>query len=258
MPLVGFRPTKARLVMEHARPSVVVLKVALDDDGVALDTGESLGELAGVLRIREARGDGHGQSNGHANGHAPSHGHGVAHGSAHGNGNGNGRIGSLTYVPASGDGAAAAPAKYQVEVTMDADKFAALLRSANAGRMPTRFMVDAGGPAAGGGLGYRMRAQGREKLWDTTDHRVLAITHFVMILPLDLSDDAPAATGPAHVPAPPPAEPVSGATNAQVAEMMDDMLTFQSDTRNTMFGLVLVLGIVALAALALGVATLFR
>ena len=44
--------------------------------------------------------------------------------------------------------------------------------------------------------------------------------------------------------------PVSPATNAQVAELMDDMLVFQSDTRNTMFGLVCVLGVVALAALA--------
>lgn len=237
MPLVGFRPTKARLVMEHARPSVVVLKVAVDDDAVTLATGESLRDLAGVLRIREARGDGNGKANGHA-------------------ANGSGRIGSLAYVPASGDGANAAPAKYQVEVAMAQDKFAALLDAANAGRMPTRFMVDAGGAAAGGGLTYRVRAGEREKVWENADQRVLPVTNFVMILPLDLADGAGA---PATV-AMPAAEaaPVSTATNAQVAELMDDMLTFQSDTRHTMFGLVLVLGVVALAAFALGVATLFR
>jgi hypothetical protein len=36
------------------------------------------------------------------------------------------------------------------------------------------------------------------------------------------------------------------------------MLVFQSDTRNTMFGLVCVLGIVALASLAIGLAVYFR
>lgn len=239
MPLVGFRPTMARLVMEHARPSVVVLKVALDDEAVILATGETLGELAGVLRIREARADANG--NGKANGHGT---------------NGNGRIGSLTYVPASDDGASSAPAKYQIEVTMAQDKFGALLNTANAGRMPTRFMIEAGGATAGGGLGYRVRSGGREKLWENAGHRVLPVTNFVMILPLDLSQ----ANGAAEVAVPLVADvgPVSAATNAQVAELMDDMLTFQSDTRNTMFGLVLVLGTVALAALAIGVATLFR
>ena len=48
------------------------------------------------------------------------------------------------------------------------------------------------------------------------------------------------------------------ATNAQVAELMDDMLVFQSDTRNMMFGLLSVLAIVAIAALAIGLALYFR
>ena len=51
---------------------------------------------------------------------------------------------------------------------------------------------------------------------------------------------------------------VAGATNAQVAELMDDMLVFQSDTRTSMFGLVVVLAIVAMAALAIGIALFFR
>ncbi len=234
MPLVGFRPTKARLVVENARSSVLVLKVALDDDIVALVTGGTLADLGGVLRIREANGD------------SPRNGNGTTRG-------GRPKIGSLTHVPASSDGASGGAAKFQLEVTMAADKFAHLMRAANAGRMPTRFMVDVGGDGTEG-IAYRVRGGGREKLWDNAAFRVLPVTHFVMILPLDVAGDAPA-TAPVTAAA---AADAAWATNAQITDMMDDMLTFQSDTRNTMFGLLCVLGILALAALVLGVATLFH
>lgn len=235
MPLVGFRPTKARLVVENARSSVLVLKVALDDDPVVLATGGTLAELGGVLRIREANGD------------SPRNGNGTTRG-------GRPKIGSLTHVPASSDIASGGPAKFQVEVTMAADKFAHLMRAANAGRMPTRFMLDVGG-GGGEGIGYRMRGGVREKLWDNAAFRVLPVTHFVMILPFDVATENPAAA-PASAAA--VAADAAWTTNSQITDMMDDMLTFQSDTRNTMFGLVCVLGVVALAALVLGVATLFR
>jgi hypothetical protein len=239
MPLVGFRPTKARLVVEDARASVVVLKVALDDDAVLLATGGNLADLAGVLRIRESEAGSRAE---------------VKATSLPGDASLDARrqkIGTLVYVPESGEGADVAPAKFQVDITMSTEKFAHLLRAANAGRMPTRFMVDASDN--GRGLAYRRRGQAREKVWDNVASRVLAVTHFVMILPLDIPAGAAAAplrdTSLADA---------SLATNAQVAEMMDDMLTFQSDTRTTMFGLVCVLAVVALAALALGIATLVR
>ena len=61
MPLIGLRPTKARLVMEDNRDSVLVLKVVLDDDeAIELSTGGALKDLAGVLRIRERRAAGNG------------------------------------------------------------------------------------------------------------------------------------------------------------------------------------------------------
>ncbi len=239
MPLVGFRPTRARLVVENARASVLVLKVTLDDDAVLLATGGSLADLTGVLRIREANGG----SPADAKVDATPGGEGLAAGRRP-------RIGTLAYVPESGEGVDVAPAKFQIDVTMAAEKFAHLLRAANAGRMPTRFMVDAGD--AGRGLAYRRRGQRREKLWDNVAARVLPVTHFVMILPLEVPGEAGASPREASAAA------TSWASNAQVAEMMDDMLTFQSDTRTTMFGLVCVLAVVALAALALGVATLVR
>lgn len=226
MPLVGFRPTKARLVMENGKDSVLVMLVTLgDDDAVDLTTGGTLKDLSGVLRIRERKNNGNG-----------------------------GPIGSVVYVSASGRDAQATPAKFQVNVTMATEKFATLLRVANAGRLPTKFFVDAGekqGPEAKA-LAYRKRSGVRVKVWDNHAFRVLPVSNFVIILPIDV---------PTEVAPQVPVHDVTGgapATNAQVAELMDDMLVFQSDTRNTMFGLVCVLAVVALASLAIGLAVLFR
>ena len=47
-------------------------------------------------------------------------------------------------------------------------------------------------------------------------------------------------------------------TDSHVADLVDDMLVFQSDTRHTMFGLVSVVGVVAIAALAIALAMFFR
>ncbi|MFO1325654.1 MAG: hypothetical protein U1F15_16565 [Burkholderiales bacterium] len=231
MPLVGLKPTKARLVMENAKESVLVMKVVLDvEDAVELTTGGALQDLGGVLRIRERK--------------------------ANGATGGDGTIGSIVYVAESSGDAAGSPAKFQVNVTMAADKFATLLRVANAGRLPTKFMVDAGdrsGGAEAKALGYRLRAGARIKVWDNHAYRVLPVVNFVMILPIDMpaAPEAPVAVAETSA-------PVALATNAQVAELMDDMLVFQSDTRNTMFGLVCVLAIVALASLAIGLAIFFR
>ena len=227
MPLVGFRPTKARLVMENGKESVLVMKVVLDDDdAVELVTGGSLKDLVGVLRIRERRA----------------------------NGNSDKSIGSVVYVAESGRETQSAPAKFQVNVNMPAEKFATLLRVANAGRLPAKFFVDAGdrsGPEAKA-FGYRLRSSVRVKVWDNHAFRVLPVSNFVMILPIELP------TASAAAPVADASAAYSPATNAQVAELMDDMLVFQSDTRNTMFGLVCVLGIVALAALAISLAIFFR
>ena len=224
MPLIGLRPTKARLVMEDNRDSVLVLKVVLDDDeAIELSTGGALKDLGGVLRIRERRGAG------------------------------NGSIGSVVYV-ASGNDPRQAPAKFQVNVAMAADKFATLLRVANAGRLPSKFILHAG--ARGGvdskALAYRMRSGVRIKAWDNHAFRTLPVTNFVMILPMEV------ATGSTSGMIVDAASPMAPATNAQVAELMDDMLMFQSDTRTTMFGLVCVVGVVAVAALVIAIGVYFR
>ena len=90
------------------------------------------------------------------------------------------------------------------------------------------------------------------KVWDNHASPSLPVTNFVMILTIELPVPANGAAAASD-----PVLPVA-ATNAQVAELMDDMLVFQSDTRNMMFGLLSVLAIVALAALAIGLALYFR
>jgi len=231
MPLVGFRPTKARLIIENNKDSVLVMKVVLDtDDAVELSTGGTLKDLVGVLRIRERK--------------------------PNGAGNGSKTIGAMVYVAETDGDPAAAAAKFQINVAMATDKFATLLRVANAGRLPTKFFVDAGERPVRGepkGLGYRMRVGERVKVWENHTHRTLPVSNFVMILPIDVPSAASSAmTVSAEVPT------VAVATNAQVAELMDDMLVFQSDTRTTMFGFACVLAIVALAALAIGVSLFYR
>ncbi|MCC6194401.1 MAG: hypothetical protein IT518_08035 [Burkholderiales bacterium] len=229
MPLLNFRPTKARLVMENGKESVLVMKVVLDDDeAVELATGGGLKDLSGVLRIRERRGNG---------------------------GDGGKAIGSVVYVAESGRDVHANHAKFQVNVTMANEKFATLLRVANSGRMPAKFFVDAGerkGPEAKA-LVYRMRSGMRVKVWDNHAFRVLPVSNFVMILPIDVPTAAPVT-----VPVPDGAGLPAFATNTQVSELMDDMLVFQSDTRHTMFGLVVVIAVIAIAALAIALAVFFR
>ena len=56
MPLVGFRPTKARLVIEDSSDTILVMKVVVaDSESVELASGGKLDALAGVVRIRERK-----------------------------------------------------------------------------------------------------------------------------------------------------------------------------------------------------------
>lgn len=244
MPLVGFRPTKARLIIDDSNDTVLVMKVVLSDsESVELATGGSLDALSGVLRIRERKEP------------EPRNGANV--------------VGSLVYIDDAGDGVDAAPAKYQINISIAPEKFKALLRVAVGGHLPNKFFVDAGERVSRTetrGLTYWNGAGGRTKVWDSESFRTLPITRFSMILPIDLParGEGSRAPGLPQEPAPPallqheavPAE--SLATNAQVAELVDDLLVFQSETRNTLYALMWVVGIVAVLALVFGVAIIYR
>ncbi len=224
MPLVGFRPTKARLIIEESKASILVMKVVVQNgESVKLATGGNLEELAGTLRIRSkdttAR-------------------------------NGDGGPGTLVYIAEAEGAADPSPAKFQINIAMAATKFDTLVRVALSGRLPTKFFVDAGqriSRTETRGLGYEVRAGRRSKYWDTLAHRTLLVTNFTFILPIDVpatqGDPAPARdedTGP------------SLATNTQVAELIDDLLVFHGETKHTLLALMAILGILAVAALMIG------
>ncbi len=119
MPLVSFKPTKARLVLEEGKDSVLVMKVAVaKGETVELSTGGRLEALSGVLRIRERKTNAT-RSNGKA-------------------------IGSLIFIDETGYGQQFSPAKFQINLGMAAEKFEPLLRVALSGRLPNKFFVDAG------------------------------------------------------------------------------------------------------------------
>ena len=234
MPLVGFRPTKARLIIEDAKESVLVMRCVVDpDDSVELASGGTLEALTGVLRVRERSGSG--------------------------NGNGNGRdknLGALTFVPESGTGGDTNAGKFQISVHLSADRFATILRAINAGHLPAKFFVDVGSKhdahALAPAFGFRSRAGARIKHWNNVEHRVLPVSSCVMIMALETASLTTEALPRGDI------DIASVATNAQVADLVDDLLVFQAETRNTMMGVLAVLGVVAVTSLAIAVVLLFR
>ena len=250
MPLVGFRPTKARLIIDDSNDTVLVMKVVMaDSESVEFATGGKLDSLSGVLRIRERK-----------ESEPPR--------------NGSNSVGSLVYIAESGEGPEHSPAKYQINIAMSPEKFRALLRVAVAGNLPNKFFIDAGervSKTETRGLTYWAGAGGRTKVWDSEAHRSLPISKFSMILPIDVASRGGEARAPAPalpgVAAPPSTDALahdanvpleSVATNAQVAELVDDLLVFQSETRNTLYALMWVVGIVAVLALVFGIAIVYR
>lgn len=231
MPLVGFKPTKARLVIEDSKESVLVMRVVVaTGDTVELATGGKLEALTGVLRIRERKTN-----------------------PLRINGNG---VGSLVYIEESGRGQGYAAAKFQINIGMAADKFDSLLQVAISGRLPTKFFVSAGEKVSATetkGITYGVRRDGQIKVWDTQSHRTLPVTSFSMIMPIEVPDQ-----GASPVPVQEALPAGSVATNAQVAELVDDLLVFQSETRNTLYAVISVVAIVTVLALVFGLVLLFR
>jgi hypothetical protein len=231
MPLVGFRPTKARLIIEDSRATVLVMKVVVyKGDTIRLAAGDLLEELTGVLRIRERK-----ENGARSGGVDP---------------------GTLVYIPESGFGADLAPAKYQINIAISSPKFDMLVRLATSGRLPTKFFVEAGeriSRTESRGIKYEMRGGTRVKFWDTAAHRTLLVTNFSFILPIDVTEPR-TEEDPVQETNPGP----SLATNAQVAELIDDLLVFHGETKNTLLAVLGIVGVLALAALVIGLALFQR
>lgn len=235
MPLVSFRPTKARLIIEDNKSSVLVMRVIVyRGDSVKLATGDKLEDLTGVLRIRSKDDSAR---------------------------NGGKDLGSLVYIAESELVADPAPAKYQINVAMSSAKFDTLVRVALSGRLPTKFFVNAGDRISrteAPGLGYDVRGGKRTKFWNTLAHRTLLVTNFSFILPIDVPETRNG-NGNGEVTVHEAIAPPSGtATTAQVAELIDDLLVFHSETKHTLFALMCILGVIAVAALFIGLVLFHR
>lgn len=230
MPIVSFKPTKARLVIEETRESVLVMKVVLTQgETVALASGGALEKLVGVARIRERA---------------------IA-----GEIDAGGDIGVLVFVPASGQGEGAVPSKFQINLSMAPKKFEALLKLALAGRLPSKFFVIASETGVRGeakGMGYRVDASGRTKYWDNRNFRSLPLTGFSIILPIDAverggnGNEASAAMSGA------------GSSREQVTELANEVAVFHGETKHMLTAVVSLFAVMAVLALLFNLVLLFR
>jgi hypothetical protein len=236
MPLVCFTPLKARLVVEQGKASVLVMRVVVTQgDGVELANGEALERLVGVLRIRE-----HPGFQGRAEGRAS---------------------GTLVYVNGGSGGTSSEPAKFQINISMAQDKFDTLFKLALAGRLPARFFVDAGVRTVGRGTRglTHVTPRGRRiKQWDTTAFRILPVTNFVAILPVAVAMAEPVAPGQGpEFPLPGLDAAESPATNAQLAELADELLVYHGETRATQNAIIAALVVIVLIVLATNLFRIF-
>lgn len=233
MPLIGFKPNKARLVIEQGKATVLVLRiVAVRDEHVLLTSGGNLQLLTGMLRVRE-QDDRRGRRATRT-------------------------TGSIIYVPDSGRDKNTPGGKFQINIAMASDKFAMMMDLAAAGKLPAKFFVDVAGrasPLGSRGFGYVSRGGKQVKLWDTVRHRMLPVTSFTMILPVDMREPDGDAWGEGEAQASTPGTP---ATNAQVAELADELLVFQSETKHMLNGLVVAIVVICVLLAAINLVYLFR
>lgn len=245
MPLIRLTPTKARVVIEDGAEMILVLKVGLHrSDSVDLASGGRLASLNGMLRIRE-RGGLLARADGKING-------------------------KMTFVPETVAGSNRAPAEFQIDVPLGPREFRVLLDLGRAGRLPHKIFVQAGERTAVGprGLSYKTRNGRTVKFWDNIAHRRLPVTNVTFVVPVetaqpalrptpkeqhgdfDVFDDEGAdergAPRREWVDSDEHARPTrSYASSAQVAELADELIVYQSETRHLLTALLIVVGLTA-------------
>ena len=230
MPLLSFTPTKARLVLEEGKESVLVMKVVLaQGESVELTSGGNLQTLTGVLRVRERKAE-----------------RWVADGKG---------VGSFVFLDA-GQGAAQESAKFQINISMSTKKFDALLNVAISGRLPSKLFVDAGEKVSRTetrGLSYRLGPSGRTQVWDNKSFASLLVTNFTAILPITIPERAlaPSSSGSDHPLVDLPA------TYGQVSDLAEELTLFRSETHYTLMVIVSLFAVAALLILFYNLARLF-
>jgi hypothetical protein len=231
MPLVAFKPVKARLVIEQGRESVLVMKVLVArGETVALASGGRLELTTGSLRIRERK-DERGRTE-------------------------NKTVGSMVFVDASGDGDERSPASFQINISLSAAKFEALLKVAISGRLPSKFYVHAGERISAKetrGMGYTVRGNERIKVWDNKRYRSLPVTNFSVILPISVPEvqEHPAVEEDRAL-----VETLSN--NDQVAELADEFAVFQGETKNALTAVVSVVAVIGVLLLFINLVLIIK
>jgi hypothetical protein len=233
MPLIRLKPQKARVVIEDGAEMILVLKVALNrGESVELASGGRLEHLNGMLRIRE-RGGLLARADGRING-------------------------KLTFVPETTSGGGRAPAEFQIDVPLGPREFRVLLELGSAGRLPHKIFMQAGerGVVGPRGLVYRSRNGRTGKYWDNLAHRRLAVQSLTFVVPVDAPnagmptrehrghddfDREPEYDERKH-----DEEPRAYASSAQVAELADELIVFQGETRHLLTAILVVVGLTAL------------
>jgi hypothetical protein len=170
--------------------------------------------------------------------------------------NENKAVGSIVFVPAVGDGDERSPANFQINISMSAAKFEALLKVAISGRLPSKFFVNAGERASARetrGMGYAIRAGVRTKFWDNKRFRTLPVTNFSVILPITIPD---APESPAFEEDRAMAESLS--SNDQVAELADEFAVFQGETKNALTAVVSVVAVIGVLLLFINLVLIIK
>lgn len=249
MPLIRLKPHKARVVVEDGAEMILVLKVTLNrGESVELASGGRMETMNGMLRIRErggllARADGR-------------------------------ILGKLTYVPETSSGGSRAPPEFQIDVPLGPREFRVLLDLGRSGRIPHKVFMQAGERTVAGprGLVYRSKNGRTQKFWDNLTHRRIPVSNLTFVVPVDA----------ANVASPPPrrshrdadydddnaldddddnregAEPKSFASSAQVAELADELIVFQGETRHLLTAILAVVGLTALIVVLVSVLRFLR
>ena len=231
MPLVAFKPVKARLVIEQGRESVLVMKVLVaKGETVSLASGGRLESTTGSLRIRERKDD-RGR-------------------------NENKSVGSMVYVDAPGHDTERNPPNFQINISLSAAKFEALLKVALSGRLPAKFYVHAGERVSAKetrGMGYTVRGGERVKVWDNKKYRSLPVTNFSMILPISVPE---AQEGPVVQEERSLVETLTN--NEQMAELADEFAVFQGETKNALTAVVSVVAVIGVLLLFINLVLIIK
>ncbi|MEO8302521.1 MAG: hypothetical protein ABI724_00200 [Betaproteobacteria bacterium] len=233
MPLVAFKPVKARLVIEQGRESVLVMKVLVaKGETVLLASGGKLEATTGSLRIRERK-----EERGR---------------------NENKAVGSMVYVDASTQDSDRSSGNFQINISLSSAKFEALLKVAISGRLPSKFYVHAGERISAKetrGMGYTVRSGERIKVWDNKRYRSLPVTNFSVILPISVPEPQERES-PVYEEDRALVETLSN--NDQVAELADEFAVFQGETKNALTAVVSVVAVIGVLLLFINLVLIIK